>query len=508
MSTAFRFRHLNRIVGVFVLSAAAVLIAGLVLVGRTQHWNESTVAVDVDFPASTTSLLRPGLPVRILGADAGEITAAHLATGGRTLVTLALRTGSVPLHSDCYALVHTPVAGLLGDTFIEIWPGESPDMLDLGSPGHGGAHVPVIPGRAGEDVVELARQGIASFGKAGAELRDMVAENRVQFAAMIASVKRTADHVDSFAVDERPRLSAALARVEAAADEIEHMVAENRNNVRALGDRLPGAVADLQSSARAVTAAGDSGRTTMADTAADVQRTLAHISSAAAAMQQDAAAAEPALKDAAAVAHQVASGQGSVGQAVMDDKLATQARDAVAAANARLAELAPVTTAVGGLTVTGLAEGGYDTRSRSGTVGVGSRLGFDPEAFMQAEISHRSPARGVAGHERSLDIDLTLVAGWKPLAGHAWSPEIAAGLVETEPGGWAVLPLWRDRLALRALVRAKHHGAGDDPQREEGSALVRATVEVRVWRGLWIAGGVDDAARAPGPWAGGRLEIR
>ena len=510
MSTQFRFRHLNRIVGVFVLAGTSVLFAGLYLVGRTHHWNETTVAVDVDFPAATASLLRTGLPVRILGNDVGEVAATRLATGGHTLVTLALRSGGVALHTDCYAMVHTPVAGLLGDTFVEVWPGEAPDTLQLIEPGKDAknARYPVIPGRAGEDVVELARQGIASFGQAGAQLRDLVAENRVQFAAMVASVKRTADHVDSFAMDEKPRLAAALARVEAAADAMEQMVAENRANVRTLSGKLPGTVDDLDATARTLAAAGASGRTAVADTAADLHRTLARINDAAAQMETDASAAAPMVADAATVAHQVASGQGSVGTAVMDDHLATRARDAVESANQRLDEVAPMTAAMGRLTMTGLVAGGYDTRSRSGTVSVGGRLGFEADVYLQAEISHRSPARGVQGHESGVDLDLTLVAGWLPLAGHHWSPEIAVGLIETEPGAFTVLPLWRDRLAIRVMARAKHHGDSNDSRREQGAALVRATADVRVWRGLWVEGGVDDLSNAPGPWFGGRLELR
>jgi hypothetical protein len=218
------------------------------------------------------------------------------------------------------------------------------------------------------------------------------------------------------------------------------------------------------------------------------------------------------MADTAAITHQIASGQGSVGSAVMDDHMAARARDAIESANARLDEVRPVTTAVGKLTVTGLVAGGYDTRSHSGTIGVGGRLGFTDDAFIEADLSHRSPARGVQGHENSLALDVTLVAGWLPLSGsrvgQRWSPAIAAGLIETEPGAYAVLPVWRDRLDLRVMARAKHHGDSTDDQREQGAALVRATADVRVWRGLWVEGGVDDLANAPGPWFGGRLELR
>lgn len=501
MSQPYKFRHLNRIVGAFALAACLVLLGGVVLVGKARHWLEPNFHIEVAFPAEELSLLRPGLPVKILGENAGEVLEAHLQSSEETRATLRLRERfKGRLRADAYAVIHTPVAGLIGDTFVEVWPGQATAALPVDAP---------IVSRRGEDLVKLATRSIQSFGDASGQLRDLIAENRAEVQQAIINVRRMSDNLDRIVADNRELVQHVLTRLEAMGRQVSELIAENRGPLRDAAARLPQAVDDLGAGGRALAGAGERAGRLLDDNAADLRLVMRDLASAA--PKVDEAAGH--IRD---ITGTVARGEGSIGKLVKEDTAHDELVTAVAELKLRLEEVAPVTGGLRELRLYGGTEGGMNTRTGSFTAGVHLRLEPQPWKFYQGGVSYRSAPTDrdptLPESPDSIPVDFTLMLGWRWLetsTPRTYWLTLAGGLVETRLGGYAEVPIWSDRVAVRVLARGTHSNRDRADRRfEEGTVLMRATATVRLWRTTWIAGGVDDIlGERRGAWVGARLEL-
>jgi ABC-type transporter Mla subunit MlaD len=519
MSEPFAFRHLNRLVGAFVISSAMVLLVAVVLIGRARHWLAKEFTVTVAFDRNNLGLLRSGLPVKIQGTDAGEVVGAKQ-DADHTVARLALREEfRSQLRRDAKAIIHTPIAGFLGETFIEVWPGQEDAPFDIDTG--------LITQLPGDDLLQQARYSITNFGQASAQLRDLIADNRQEIASTVTAVRATAVIVSQVVTENRQVMNDALTRMEAVAREVAAAVAENRPNLKATTDALPATVTALKDSA---TAAGETAR--KAGTAADAVTTaVTEVSATAQAAtglihenRDELALAlgdlQTLLRDADGVAQdlkvataQVAAGKGSLGKLVMEDTAHDKAVGALDNANKTMEQIQPLLTTITTVKLyLGVAGGGnLDSGVSSGSAWL--RLEPGPDKFYQGGVTARGAPRALdpdIATSSGIPFDFDLLVGWrffpKDDGGHWLS--FGGGVLESRLGGMVSSQVWGDRLGLEVQVRGKQNTRDETDRRyEDGTLAIRATATLRLaWR-LYALAGVDDLADKPGAWVGGRFEL-
>lgn len=519
MSQPFRYRHLDRLVGAFMLGGVAILLGGVVLVGQARHWLRKPFPITIRFEQNSLGLLRPGLPVKVQGQEAGAVESSHVEGKDVYVRVLVHSEFQGTLRTDCRAVLRTPIAGFLGETFIEILPGNGEPLPDG----------KVVEFQPSEDLLEQARLTIIRFGEAAGQLRDLVQENRAEARAAVAGIRATADSLHATVDENRKGLQTAITRIEEMTREVSLLVAENRPAIKATGERLPGAVDALKTTidkvgtgadrtgaaadeiGKGANAIGESAKTigVMVDETRDpLKRTLADLSSLAARIDSLAA-------DLQKVSAQVAAGKGSLGKLVMEDSAHDHAVKATQELTQRLEELEPIIKSIQETQLIMGLEGGGNTRSGSST-GM-AYLRYEPRAwkFFQAGASYRTAPsdRTVIDDESadSLPVDFNLVLGWRYLPASDWSYyhlSLAGGVVESRLGGWAEIPLFTERLTLKLMLRQKHSNRVETERRyEEGAVMARAWIEARMWRRTFISAGYDDLAGLPGPWFGIRAEL-
>lgn len=486
MTDPFRFRALHRAVGIFVLAALAVVVAGVLLMGRSRHWFESAVVVEVDVPAQDVGLLRPGLPVKMIGSPAGEVDVIDKAVrvdGAGTWVRVRLRLARSfrdSLRADAVAVIRTPVAGLFGETFVELVPGSA--LVPLGS----GA---ALKARPQVDLVAEARLSVNQVGEMAGQVRDLVAENR-------AGVQQAVTALNQF-----------IARVDALGAQVATVVGENRQDLKETTARLPGAVDAIRDGAREIGAGASEIRAAVAESRPAVKATFDNLVPVTASLDRLAA-------DLGIITAQVAAGEGTLGKLVMEDTAHDRLTEATASLNQRIEELKPIIASILDLKLYAGIDGGGNLDSGVLTGHGYLRLEPKPWKFYQGGISYRTAPddRNVDNDEGDgIAIDFNLVLGWRwfERAPASYILTVAGGLVESRVGGWVDLAiLGEDRLVLRTLVRHKMNDRDEDDRRfEDGTVLVRSVLALRVWSRVYVQAGADDLVDEPAGWVGLRAEL-
>ncbi len=149
MSQPFKLRYQNEIVGLFLLGAVVfVFVVGLLLARTGGDTAEETFELDVTFDAIGLGPLHEGVPVRLRAQRIGRVVRSGLGDDRKMRATLALSAtlrGLLPI--DSVAVLYTPMAGLAGETYLEIAPGSAPMRAQVGD---------AIAGRVAGDVLQLA----------------------------------------------------------------------------------------------------------------------------------------------------------------------------------------------------------------------------------------------------------------------------------------------------------------------------------------------------------------
>lgn len=127
----FKFRHLDSIVGAFVLAAVGIVIVTLVLIGSARQWftSHETVlaATERADPAyeEMAERLRPGTPVEFNGRVVGEVVESasegqRLRLGLRVAVSVLdlLHRGDEQRAGMAKALINVPLAPFMGQTRV------------------------------------------------------------------------------------------------------------------------------------------------------------------------------------------------------------------------------------------------------------------------------------------------------------------------------------------------------------------------------------------------------
>jgi ABC-type transporter Mla subunit MlaD len=492
MADPFRFRTLHRVIGAFVLAALAVVLAGVVLVGRSRHWFERSVVLTLAVPAKDFGLLRPGLPVKMLGAPAGEVVSIEPELAQARLEVA--RSFAEALRADAAAVIRTPVAGLLGESFVELVPGTGTVPL-----GNGVA----LTLRPQEDLLADARLAVANVAAMAAQLRDLVAENRGAVQQALAAMRQGLDRLDGLA------------------QQVGAVVEENRGGMKATvanaaeaSARLPAAIAAATDAAHSAGAAADSVGGAADEAAATIAENRPGLRLGTDALAPLLAKLDRVSADLGTITGQISSGEGSVGKLVMESTAHDRLVEATDNLNQRIAELKPLLSSITDMRLYIGVEGGgnLDTGYLAGSAYL--RLEPKPWKFYEGGASYRTAPRNHGSANESaggLPVDFNLVLGWRWLerGPRRYLLSAAAGAIESRIGGWVDVSLLpAERLTLRVLVRDKWDDRDRDERRfEEGRVLVRATAVVRLWQRVFVVAGGDDLADAPAGWAGLRLEL-
>ena len=123
-----RLTRVERIVGVFILAATAMMLAGLAFYLRQTAVNRGWFVLKVPYVTYLRSAagIKPGDKIRLLGRDAGDITFVELMPPESTLDVyvefFVVDTYAGYLWSD--SKVNVRSRGLLGDRFLELTKGD------------------------------------------------------------------------------------------------------------------------------------------------------------------------------------------------------------------------------------------------------------------------------------------------------------------------------------------------------------------------------------------------
>ena len=185
MQTRFKFRHVNEVVGIFVIAVVALVIVGVIFSSHSQRWFARKFGFDVLLPQSGTSGLRRGDEVFILGVSAGLVDDVIVQDDGRVKARVKMRADFQRfVRADSTASIKKAFA-VAGDSFMEIsagaglpLPAANPTIICLPSEDSLGRiekivsdlHAELIP------VVKKAGVGLDQWTTLGADLQKTSAD--------------------------------------------------------------------------------------------------------------------------------------------------------------------------------------------------------------------------------------------------------------------------------------------------------------------------------------------
>jgi phospholipid/cholesterol/gamma-HCH transport system substrate-binding protein len=120
MEERFKFRHVHAITGTFVLLVIGVLIAVLVLAGRSQRWFIGNVTLRIILPEGGAAGIRQGSEVYFLGTLMGTVSDVSVDPAGRMEAQVNIRRDFfLFVRADSSAVVKRKF-GVVGDAYFEI----------------------------------------------------------------------------------------------------------------------------------------------------------------------------------------------------------------------------------------------------------------------------------------------------------------------------------------------------------------------------------------------------
>ena len=115
----FKFRHVHAITGTFVLIVFAVLIAALVMTGRSQRWFIGNVTLKIVLPEGGAAGIRQGSEVYFLGTLMGTVADVAVDPAGRMEAEVNIRRDFfLFVRADSSAVVKRKFG--VGDAYFEI----------------------------------------------------------------------------------------------------------------------------------------------------------------------------------------------------------------------------------------------------------------------------------------------------------------------------------------------------------------------------------------------------
>ncbi|NLG35207.1 MAG: MCE family protein [Lentisphaerae bacterium] len=208
MAKKFKFRHVNEIVGGFVLLVFLLLLAGVLVAGRAQHWFEGTAVIHLRLPQ------QEGWGEGFMGLQKGaEVIAVGTPVGSVQDLIVNEETGAISgtirvrapfmryVRSDMVAWVRKKMV-VTGDAYLELGPDKGPDGRDLPVLGE------VIP--AGGEIVVKKDVEIIQMLEEALKVLQMEAENTLRLVnAAIGEYTLVAENLNDSQAGLPPILSQA-----------------------------------------------------------------------------------------------------------------------------------------------------------------------------------------------------------------------------------------------------------------------------------------------------------
>jgi len=188
-------------VGIVVAIAAIILFLGIIWI-KEYRFNVERYKYGVLFP--NVGALGVGDPVTVLGVKKGTVESIIL-SGGDVLVTFNLTT-DVKLKKDAKFTVMN--IGLMGERFVDVSPGHSPELLDLSRPVEGfyDTGIPEVMGMAGQMLDEIRRlvahlEGIFGTEWSQESFRETIKDLRKLSGDLVTLLDRNKDKLEKTATD-------------------------------------------------------------------------------------------------------------------------------------------------------------------------------------------------------------------------------------------------------------------------------------------------------------------
>ena len=120
MEKRFKFRNVNELNGLLVLSVLALVLAGVIFSGHSQRWFSPKYSFDVLLPEQGAAGLRTGADVFILGVSAGLVDDIIVGDDGRMRARVKIRHDFARfVRADSTASIRK-VFDVAGDSYLEI----------------------------------------------------------------------------------------------------------------------------------------------------------------------------------------------------------------------------------------------------------------------------------------------------------------------------------------------------------------------------------------------------
>lgn len=130
MTQPFKFRFVNEIAGIFVLSAIVLLAAAIFLAGRAQGFFESKFTLQAEFATEEGSFgLQKGSDIRIRDAVAGTVSSIVPSTNGILTATMVIKESFHPFVRTSSKAVVKKALIITGDAYVDILSGNMNDPV-------------------------------------------------------------------------------------------------------------------------------------------------------------------------------------------------------------------------------------------------------------------------------------------------------------------------------------------------------------------------------------------
>ncbi len=156
MANSYKFKYVNEVAGFFVMAAVFLLVVGIILAGRAQHWFEPQIKVFTTFPPEGTFGLQAGAQVRILGALVGKVEEIDVTEDGAMKGLMTVRGDYKHfIRKDSAALIKKKYE-VAGDAYILITAGQ-------GAPAVNDDLEVTLPCQKDEELLELVKKTVDDF---------------------------------------------------------------------------------------------------------------------------------------------------------------------------------------------------------------------------------------------------------------------------------------------------------------------------------------------------------
>lgn len=206
MNKPFKFRYVNELTGAFVIATVTLLLVGVMVAGRVQHWFEPVYELRINFPAEGTFGLQKGADINILGTAVGTVDRIEVTENNRLQAVLKIQGDFVRfIRTDSSAIIKRRF-GVAGDAFVDIAVGQG-NPIDMTSE-------PTLECRKDTELLEIVQEVVEQVQQATLpaieELRKTLVEYRMlamdmrdpqgQLQQIFVRVNNAVDHVDMLLV--------------------------------------------------------------------------------------------------------------------------------------------------------------------------------------------------------------------------------------------------------------------------------------------------------------------